>query len=257
VKAQYVGDIGDFGKLLLLKHLAGLGFRLGINWVLTEDDDSSDGKFRDYIRYRGRHCLCCCDQDLLEGIASLAKRPKPRRTIRDLEDLILKFSGNSLFYSEYFDGGSSRSHCDDRAFEYLNPAASELVFFDPDNGIGSNARSSAKHVSLSDLKRYWDRGQSLLIYHHLPQRQLAETVINQLRGRLQSFSGIQTQSYHFRRGTARVYMLCLQPRHFGQVPEPETVESLAPMLIKKSEWARRRGLTGKTCSESHSWQGAN
>ena len=35
MKDQYVGDIGDFGKVLLLKHLAQLGFKIGINWVLT------------------------------------------------------------------------------------------------------------------------------------------------------------------------------------------------------------------------------
>jgi hypothetical protein len=35
MKEQYVGDIGDFGKVLLLKHLAGLGFKIGVNWMLT------------------------------------------------------------------------------------------------------------------------------------------------------------------------------------------------------------------------------
>jgi hypothetical protein len=37
LKEQYVGDIGDFGKELLLKHLAGLGFKIGVNWVLTKN----------------------------------------------------------------------------------------------------------------------------------------------------------------------------------------------------------------------------
>ena len=39
MKAQYVGDIGDFGKVLILKHLAGLGFKIGVNWVLTRNND--------------------------------------------------------------------------------------------------------------------------------------------------------------------------------------------------------------------------
>jgi hypothetical protein len=29
LKAQYVGDIGDFGKVLLLKYIAACGFRIG------------------------------------------------------------------------------------------------------------------------------------------------------------------------------------------------------------------------------------
>jgi len=31
MKAQYVGDIGDFGKVLLLKHLAAFEFKIGVN----------------------------------------------------------------------------------------------------------------------------------------------------------------------------------------------------------------------------------
>jgi len=46
MKAQYVGDIGDFGKVLILKHLAVLGFKIGINWVLTKNDNRADGKHR-------------------------------------------------------------------------------------------------------------------------------------------------------------------------------------------------------------------
>ena len=74
MKAQYVGDIGDFGKVLILKHLAGLGFKIGVNWVLTKNDETNAGECRDYIDYRGIDCLCCCDKSLLEGIAPLARK---------------------------------------------------------------------------------------------------------------------------------------------------------------------------------------
>ena len=73
MKAQYVGDIGDFGKLLLLKHLAGLGFKIGVNWVLTKNDDTNAGEHRDYVDYSGSDCLCNCDRSLLEGIVPLAR----------------------------------------------------------------------------------------------------------------------------------------------------------------------------------------
>jgi len=136
MKAQYVGDIGDFGKVLLLKRLAELGFKIGVNWVLTENDQSDDGKDRDYLAYRGVDCLCRCDTNLLERIAPLAGRMKSERSIGDLENLIRGFSKNAVFYSMNFNGDSMRRNCDDEAFDKLNTVTADLVFFDPDNGIG-------------------------------------------------------------------------------------------------------------------------
>ena len=50
MKNQYVGDIGDYGKYGLLRFLAGHGIKIGINWYLTENDRSADGKFTDYLK---------------------------------------------------------------------------------------------------------------------------------------------------------------------------------------------------------------
>ena len=49
MKNQYVGDIGDFGKYGLLRFLANHGIKIGVNWYLTEDDSSSDGRFTGYL----------------------------------------------------------------------------------------------------------------------------------------------------------------------------------------------------------------
>jgi hypothetical protein len=49
MKNQYVGDIGDFAKYYLLRKLAerklknGKNVVIGVNWYLTDDDDSSEG----------------------------------------------------------------------------------------------------------------------------------------------------------------------------------------------------------------------
>ena len=42
MKNQYLGDIGDYGKYGLLRFLAIRGIKIGINWYLTEDDESAD-----------------------------------------------------------------------------------------------------------------------------------------------------------------------------------------------------------------------
>ena len=52
---QYVGDIGDFGKYGLLRHLTGIQtprlktLRLGVVWYLFPDGGNNDGKFTKYL----------------------------------------------------------------------------------------------------------------------------------------------------------------------------------------------------------------
>ena len=50
MKNQYVGDIGDFGKYSMLRAFIDAGIKVGVNWYLTEDDGSNDGKFMDYLK---------------------------------------------------------------------------------------------------------------------------------------------------------------------------------------------------------------
>ena len=62
---------------------------------------------------------------------------------------------------------------------------SELVFFDPDNGI--EVRSVPKHnikagkyIYWNELVGFWDRGQALLIYHHLNRTKPAAEQVTEL-----------------------------------------------------------------------------
>jgi hypothetical protein len=249
MKAQYVGDIGDLGKLLLLKHLAGLRLKIGVNWILTENDDRSDGKHRDYIRYGGRDCLCCCDEELYENMLPLAKKSKNDRRIDDLERVVRKQCGIDSFYSELFNSVTSRKSSDDGAFAQLKPQVADLVFFDPDNGIDLQAGSSAKHVYLPELKRYWHREQSLLVYHHLGRAGTHEVQIMNLTSALQrEFPKSTVNSYWLRRGTARAYFLILQSKHCSTTARQEAIPSLAPLQISKAGWAPN----GKYCTKIHS-----
>ena len=51
---RYVGDIGDYGKLGLLRSLAAAGLRIGVNWYRTPDENhNEDGKFTQYLRTSG------------------------------------------------------------------------------------------------------------------------------------------------------------------------------------------------------------
>jgi hypothetical protein len=154
MKDQYVGDIGDFGKLLLLKHLAESRLRIGANWVLTPDDKNTDGKHRDYAGYRGRNCLCCCEKKVFERILPLAQTEKENRELKKLEVLIREICGPVTFFRGAFSSGPARQELDAQAFKLLGPTTADLVFFDPDNGIDLTPGYSAKHVYLSELRHF-------------------------------------------------------------------------------------------------------
>ena len=49
MKNQYFGDVGDYGKYAMLRYLANDGIKIAVNWYLTPDDGSNDGKFTTYL----------------------------------------------------------------------------------------------------------------------------------------------------------------------------------------------------------------
>ena len=61
-----------------------------------------------------------------------------------------------------------------------------VVFVDPDNGIASDNTpvGSPKHVLPYELEQFYERGQSLIIYHHLARTD-ADNLINGLAKELQ------------------------------------------------------------------------
>ena len=57
MKNRYVGDVGDFGKYGLLRHLAGMtseddldSLKLGMVWYLRPDDCGNDGRHTGYLK---------------------------------------------------------------------------------------------------------------------------------------------------------------------------------------------------------------
>ena len=49
MKNQYFGDVGDYGKYAMLRYLSNDGIKIAVNWYLTPDDGSNDGKFTTYL----------------------------------------------------------------------------------------------------------------------------------------------------------------------------------------------------------------
>lgn len=229
----YAFDVGDYGKLGLLHRLAKAGLNLGVVWWKTElGSPGNDGKHLSYLedsRYRR------CDPDLLKSI-----RERIQNGPRSIEALEALFPDGTSFFADVIPTDANcRLSWFDEALAAVRHA--DIVFCDPDNGIGFTASSrSQRHVSLSEVRRLYDAGPSIVVYHHLNRScghaEQIRNGANQLRQVVPCDSPIWTA--HFRRGTSRVYFLLPQPQHCDAV-------ATALKQLSQSHWCADGHFTVK------------
>ena len=227
---RYVGDIGDFGKYGLLRALTGAGqtpaLRLGVVWYLYPDEcHNDDGKFTDYLceNPRNHSRFRACDPDLYDALHHLVCEGQ-RNVAAVRRRGILPFTTTYYEHPLSYPPRMPRSERQIIRDSWLEGALqttidSDLVFVDPDNGISQTAspwrKKGPKHVFMDDLLRFYQRGQSLVIYHHLSRRDTAEQQINYLAGVLQQCLGLTRTplALRYRRGSARAYFIAAQENH--------------------------------------------
>ena len=113
------------------------------------------------------------------------------------------------------------------------------MFFDPDNGVADETKMhrgiGPKHIYVSDLERFWSRGQSLVIYHtgaHEP----TDDRIAEVRGMLSDgLENAEITAPRFRRGTGSALFAVAEPCHRERIRE-RTLGLLA------GPWEKKRPL---------------
>lgn len=171
---RYVGDIGDYLKLAILRKLA-KNRRLGVAWWLVDDEShNADGGHREYLDRpeQWKHL----DPELFEALVKISKA---KRNIRALENAGLL--RDAVFACE-------KVPCDVRPFKdrpdarkrWLSEIGSQLkncdmVFLDPDNGIAPEGlrltrRPAGKSVFIEDVKALTGDERALVVYHHQTRR---------------------------------------------------------------------------------------
>jgi len=178
---RYVGDIGDFGKIGLLKSLFNnANDNLGIIWYLFPDEShNNDGRHIDYLNNE-QHISC--DKELA---TSLSKLIDNNRTISSLGNCIqvsnpVTFYSNLLNFHQQF---PTQKKIDKLARaslrqEWLVDAKSTVkqcnaIFLDPDNGleIASCSKISqikaGKFAYYNEIKELFSGKNTCVIYHHL------------------------------------------------------------------------------------------
>lgn len=214
---RYAGDVGDFGKLGLLRQITSSQLSIGVNWYLAPDEShNADGKHLGYItdmRYNG------CDDSLRNSLKEIVNG---QRSVSALETMDLV--PNAIYYHEVLYSPSrtfSRRDWHIKALEVLSSA--DIVFLDPDNGmlvksVSTGSAKSNKYVFTNEIADYFTAGKSVIIYNHRCREQ--ESVY------LQRFSWMHEKSIlndaviagvTFNRGTVRDYIFTLQPSHAAKI----------------------------------------
>ena len=234
MKNQYVGDIGDYGKYGLLRFLAGQGIKIGVNWYLTDDDKSADGKFTTYLDNPADRV---CDPELFDALKEIVARGKDK-SVKMVQDAGL------IPGAEYFGEKLKGSKLEVSAREWgrrlwfnnstLMLGDAELVFADPDNGISftktARNKDSEKFVLPEEICRYYNDGRNVVYYCHKGRRKPEEWEKTKTQIR-QYIRDAQILAVTFCRGTQRSYIFVIHPDRYQKY-------ELLLQAFLQTEWKR-------------------
>lgn len=178
---RYAGDIGDFGKLSLLRALLNSStHKLGVVWYLYPDENhNEDGKHTKYL-YQDNYSNV--DPALLSKLKNVVEN---NRCVRELEKSNV-LPNTTIYFSDVLDfhiTNSSQTNADKEArlrkrTAWLEKAVAatsncSAVFLDPDNGLEVpscskiNQIKSGKYLYYSELQQLSNGKNVCIIYHHL------------------------------------------------------------------------------------------
>ena len=242
MKNQYVGDIGDYGKYSLLRFLALRGIKIGVNWYLTENDNSTDGNFTDYL---GRDAEKRFDPDVFSALKEIVeKNDREHRSVHMIQNADL-LPGAS-FFEEKIPSGQTKplKRAWDRRLWYEQSRQilrdADLIFADPDNGI--TYRKTARHkgcekfVLPEEIAQYYYDGKDVVYYCHKGRRTKEEW--DRTKTRIKEYaSDSQLFVLTFHRGTQRSYIFVVHPEH------ADRYELLLSEFLTSSPWGDGKAFT--------------
>lgn len=234
---RYTGDIGDFGKLGLLRVLQEQNLSIGVNWYLTPDEThNEDGKYTEYLNEEKKEKYFPCDESLWQELKKIVD--SGNRNVSALQnEHILK----AAFYDKplNFRGKSKEERISirkvwhERALEQLS--GSDVVFVDPDNGLvvpsAEGKPKENKYVMPDELSDYYKKGSSVIYYQHKARRQ--DQFYSDQHEKLIRSPGFESSSglaLKFKTTSLRYCFFIIQPRHREMITE--AVNEMA-----SSEWS--------------------
>lgn len=177
MRDQYAGDVSDALKFALLRALAADDRKLGIAWYYAPGDDGRpDGRHMEWLEEPTWQSL---DAALHGGITALTER-----SIAALE-LAPIWPAGSIFYREPICTRPGRFDWSERKRFSLETA--DLIFLDPDNGIGPETE---KHATLDELRLLRSPGRAI-VFITFPGRRPHADILRELHDSVLSNAGAQ------------------------------------------------------------------
>lgn len=223
---RYVGDVGDFAKYSLLQSLVGDNERLGIIWCLFPDElHNSDGRHTGYLRRPEFRSLNPTLYDQLGKIVVSGRRSVSQVSRSKI------FSPETICFSLPIARANTTGRLAREVYRQKWLARSldftsscDIVFFDPDNGVETpsvprHSPKAGKYIFFEELNLFWQRGQSIVLYHHLNRIVSVSEQTRILKKRFcENFSDAAfVRSLLFRRGSCRHFWIFGQPAHSTQL----------------------------------------
>jgi len=175
MKHQYFGDVNDYVKYGLLRCFANAGLRIGVCWMLTPEDKRPDGR---KIKYLYRPSEWEGHDPYLFGHLSNALAAPNGRHLRHIEGP--KHIPRARFYGAPVpDARAERAVWFKEMLVALT--GSDLLFFDPDNGIEVPSKpigqkNSSKYIYWKELTESWKHAKSLFVFQHFPRAKRDEYI---------------------------------------------------------------------------------
>jgi len=221
VQNRYTGDIGDFGKLGLLRWVGRSGLSIGVNWYLVSDEThGNDGK---YTTYLNKETFRVCDEELWRALQSIvASGNKEVKALETPGILNARFFSDALELSKatLADRTTLRLRWHTHALEQLERC--DLVFLDPDNGLmvpsAEESMKANKFVLLQELADYYRQGSSVAYYQH--KARLSDSYyIEQFKCLTTSgaFLEVRGLGLKFKTTSQRYFFILLQPQHAEKI----------------------------------------
>src|SRR6056297_3366300 len=186
MKNQYAGDIGDFGKYLLLNFLCyeynslvKLDYKLGVNWYLTENDDTNHGNDIEYLKEDKENLKSCLPPYSNHVYEKMLNIINNERTISSIEKLNV-LPTNAIFYNDIITVQERKSWLNN-SVKHLGK--SNLIFCDPDNSIiASNNKNNINSMLAEELKLYYSEIEAnfIIYFQHRWREGSISNNINQI-----------------------------------------------------------------------------
>ena len=246
MKDQYFGDWGDYGKYGMLRFLANHNISIAVNWYLTPNDESKDGKHINYLEDENNRRY---DPELFDTLKKLVHENK--RSVLAFEQTQL-IQGARYYHKLLKNEGMTKNEKQENRQKWHQEALEacqgvELVFLDPDNGAieqkPSKLKEAIKYCYADEIADYYEAGMDVVYYCSKGRRTYDEwenTKAMMKRKLPDAKIGIIT----FHKGTQRSYIFVIHKKNFRRYAE----------LIKKflDKWSR---LFTEEFGKTGRWEG--